>query len=158
MKNTMKKIYGSIAIALALMLVVGGAVALGQTNTQASAEAVTVSESATTVTSPFTDAVAKVKDSVVGVNNYTTVSRSNYFSFGFGNSYGSGSDNSGDSSDSSSSREVLQSSGSGVVVADGYVLTNYHVVEDATSLEVTSGDNTYTATVAGYDDTLDLAV
>jgi serine protease Do len=154
----MKKIFGAMALALALMLGVGGAVALGQTNTQASAEAVTVSESATTVTSPFTDAVAKVKDSVVGVNNYTTVSRSNYFSFGFGNSYGSGSDNSGDSSDSSSSREVLQSSGSGVVVADGYVLTNYHVVEDATSLEVTSGDNTYTATVAGYDDTLDLAV
>ncbi len=158
MKNTTKRIYGSIAIALALMLVVGGAVALGQTNTQASAEAVTVSESATTVTSPFTDAVAKVKDSVVGVNNYTTVSRSNYFSFGFGDSYGSGSGSSGDNSDSSSSREVLQSSGSGVVVADGYVLTNYHVVEDATSLEVTSGDNTYTATVAGYDDTLDLAV
>ena len=94
MKNTTKRIYGSIAIALALMLVVGGAVALGQTNTQASAEAVTVSESATTVTSPFTDAVAKVKDSVVGVNNYTTVSRSNYFSFGFGDSYGSGSDGS----------------------------------------------------------------
>lgn len=157
MNTTKKKLYGYVAIALVLMLVVGGAVALAQTESSTSAEAVTVSENATVVSSPFTDAVAKVKDSVVGVNNYTTVSRSNYYgySFGFGNSYGNN-DNNSDNSDSS--REVLQSSGSGVVVAEGYVLTNYHVVDSASSLEVTSGDNTYTATVAGYDETLDLAV
>jgi len=157
MKKISKKgFYGSIAIALALLLSVGGAIAFVQTNGEANAEAVTVSESATVVSSPFTDAVAQVKDSVVGVNNYTTVSRSNYYgyNFGFGNSYG---DNSG-SDNNDNSREVLQSSGSGVVVAEGYVLTNYHVVEDATSLEVTSGDNTYQATVAGYDESLDIAV
>ncbi|HPS81809.1 MAG TPA: trypsin-like peptidase domain-containing protein [Candidatus Limiplasma sp.] len=53
---------------------------------------------------------------------------------------------------------ACESSGSGVVVADGYVLTNYHVVEGASSLEVTSGDKTYTATVVGSDENLDLAV
>jgi serine protease Do len=164
MKNTTKKtILGSLAIALALMLVAVGAFAFTKTDNKASAEAVTVAESATVVTSPFTDAVAKVKDSVVGVNNYTTVSNSNYYGFGFGNSFGNGDSNgdsngSSDGSGDSTNREVLQSSGSGVVVAEGYVLTNYHVVEGASSLEVTSGDNTYVATVAGYDDTLDVAV
>lgn len=164
MKNTTKKnLYGYIAIALALMLVAGATVTLGQMKTDASAEAVTVSENATVVSSPFTDAVTKVKDSVVGVNNYTTVSNSSYygFGFGFGNNNGNNNGNNSGSNDNSgtgTSREVLQSSGSGVVIAEGYVLTNYHVVEDATSLEVTSGEDTFTATVAGYDDTLDLAV
>ncbi|MDD3214348.1 MAG: trypsin-like peptidase domain-containing protein [Eubacteriales bacterium] len=156
MNTTKKKLYGYMAVALVLMLVVGATVALAQT--ESSASAVTVSENATVVSSPFTDAVAKVKDSVVGVNNYTTVSRSNYYgySFGFGNSFGNNNDNGSDNGDNS--REVLQSSGSGVVVAAGYVLTNYHVVDGASSLEVTSGENTYTATVAGYDEDLDLAV
>ncbi|HNW86473.1 MAG TPA: trypsin-like peptidase domain-containing protein [Candidatus Limiplasma sp.] len=171
MNTTKKKLYGALAVALTMMMmVVGATVALGQWNTKATAEAVTVSENATVVTSPFTEAVAKVKDSVVGVNNYTNVSQNNYYGFGDffgnGNSFGdnggsdnSGSGNSGSSSDSgTNSREVLQSSGSGVVVADGYVLTNYHVVEGASSLEVTSGDKTYTATVVGSDENLDLAV
>lgn len=158
MNTTKKKTFGYIAIALAVMLVAGSTVILTQGNSEASAEAaVTVAESATVVSSPFTEAVANVKSSVVGVNNYTTISRNNSYygySFGFGNGYGD--DNNGSNTDSS--REVLQSSGSGVVVAEGYVLTNYHVVEDATSLEITSGDNTYAATVAGYDEDLDLAV
>ena len=162
MENTTKKnIYGYIAIALALMLVVGTTFTLGQMKTNASAEAVTVSENATVVSSPFTDAVTKVKESVVGVNNYTTASNNSYYGFGFGfgnNNGGNDGSSSGSNDSTGTDREVLQSSGSGVVIADGYVLTNYHVVEDATSLEVTSGDNTYKATVAGYDDTLDLAV
>ena len=173
MKNTTTKktLYGSLAIALALMLVTVGAFAFLNTSHEASAETAKVSENATVVSSPFTDAVAKVKDSVVGVNNYTTMSRNSYYgyNFGFGDGFGgNGSDNgSGDNSGSNNGssdnsgntdRSVLQSSGSGVVVADGYVLTNYHVVEGATSLEVTSGDKTYAATVAGYDDSLDLAV
>ncbi len=158
MNTTKKKTFGYIAIALAVMLVAGSTMILTQGNSEASAEAaVTVAESATVVSSPFTEAVANVKASVVGVNNYTTVSRNNSYygySFGFGNGYGD--DNNDNNSDSS--REVLQSSGSGVVVAEGYVLTNYHVVKDATSLEITSGDKTYATAVAGYDEDLDLAV
>ena len=53
---------------------------------------------------------------------------------------------------------MLQSSGSGVVIAENYVLTNYHVVDGAASLEVTANDKTYPATVAGSDEQLDLAV
>ncbi|NLI21715.1 MAG: PDZ domain-containing protein [Clostridiales bacterium] len=160
MKNTTKKsLYGYLAIAMALMLVVGATVTLGQMSSNASAEAVKVSENATVVTSPFTEAVNKVKDSVVGVNNYTNASRNSYFGFGYGFGDDNGGSNGGSNGDSNgSSREVLQSSGSGVVIAEGYVLTNYHVVDSATSLEVTSGDKTYTATVAGSDETLDLAV
>lgn len=161
MKNTTRKnIYGYVAIALALMLVVGATVTFTQMSPNATAEAVQVAQSATVVSSPFTDAVSKVKDSVVGVNNYTDAMRSGTYGFGFG--FGGYGDNNG-SSDSDSglngnSREVLQSSGSGVVVADGYVLTNYHVVDGASSLEVTANDKTYTATVAGSDEDLDLAV
>ena len=161
MKNTTRKnIYGYVAIALALMLVVGATVTFTQMSPNATAEAVQVAQSATVVNSPFTDAVSKVKDSVVGVNNYTDAMRSGTYGFGFG--FGGFGDNGG-SSDSEggmngNSREVLQSSGSGVVVADGYVLTNYHVVDGASSLEVTANDKTYTATVAGSDENLDLAV
>lgn len=158
MSTTRKSINMYVAIVLALLLVVGSLVTYSQLSTTATAETVKVSESATVVTSPFTEAVTKVKESVVGVNNYTNVSsRNSYYGFGFGSGSGSGSGRNEQDSDTTS-REVLQSSGSGVVVAAGYVLTNYHVVDGATSLEVTSGDNTYTATIAGSDQDLDLAV
>ncbi len=156
MSTTRKGINMYVAIVLALLLVVGSLVTYSQLSTTATAETVKVSESATVVTSPFTEAVTKVKESVVGVNNYTNVSsRNSYYGFGFGSGSGSGRN---EQDSDTTSREVLQSSGSGVVVATGYVLTNYHVVDGATSLEVTSGDNTYTATIAGSDQDLDLAV
>ncbi|WP_460700717.1 S1C family serine protease [Nocardia thraciensis] len=53
------------------------------------------------------------------------------------------------------------SAGTGIVLtSDGDVLTNNHVVEGATRIEVTSIGNgkTYPATVLGYDRTNDLAV
>ena len=143
-----KNFYAFTSAALALVLMVVASVALFNHDSTAGAEAVTLTENATVVTSPFTEAVKKVRDSVVGVNNYTTY-RSSYYGFGFG--YGRG-----DYADSS--REVLQGSGSGVVVADGYVLTNYHVVEDATTLEVTSGDKVYPAELKGTDEAKDIAV
>ncbi len=50
--------------------------------------------------------------------------------------------------------------GSGVIInADGYIVTNNHVVGDADDIEVTLYDNrTYKATVIGTDPTTDLAV
>ena len=50
--------------------------------------------------------------------------------------------------------------GSGVIVSpDGLIITNYHVIEDATEIEVTSNKNkTYTAEVIGTDQSTDLAV
>ena len=55
---------------------------------------------------------------------------------------------------------VTQGAGSGVVVsADGYIVTNNHVVEDATNIKVTLTDKTtYDATVVGTDEKTDIAV
>ena len=153
-----KNLFAYVAIALVLSMVIVTGAVLKQPST-AGAEAVTVTENATVVTSPFTAAVQKVHDSVVGVNNYTTYTpRNNYsygFGFGYGYGYGNGSD---DGISGGQSRQVLQGSGSGVVVAKGYVLTNYHVVEDASMLEVTTDDKVYSAQLMGIDESKDIAV
>ena len=54
----------------------------------------------------------------------------------------------------------MKSSGSGVVISpDGYVLTNTHVIENASKITVTlSGGNEYDADVVGVDKTSDLAL
>lgn len=159
MKNVKKNSYGYVALFLTLAMLIGTAIGVANPGSTADAEAVTLTENATVVTSPFTAAVQKVHGSVVGVNNYTTYQpRSNYyygfgFGFGYGDPYG-GNGNSG----TDSNRQVLQGSGSGVVVAKGYVLTNYHVVEDASMLEVTTDEKTYPAQLMGTDESKDLAV
>ena len=53
-----------------------------------------------------------------------------------------------------------QSTGSGVIISkDGYVATNYHVVEDADELEVRLDDNRrYEAELVGVDEDTDLAL
>ena len=50
--------------------------------------------------------------------------------------------------------------GSGfILTADGYIVTNYHVIEDGSDIKVTTFDNkTYDAEVVGYDAKNDLAV
>ena len=128
-------------------------------------------ETRVVLTSPYTEAIAKVGDSVVGVNNYQIVN--NYGNggydiygfpwsyFGFGNGYGNGFGNGYGYSKPESSEEVKYGSGSGVVVEKEYVLTNYHVVDGAHSLKISVGDdqeNLYDATVAAYDEDKDVAV
>ena len=128
-------------------------------------------ETRVVLTSPYTEAIAKVGDSVVGVNNYQIVN--NYGNggydiygfpwsyFGFGNGYGNGFGNGYGYNKPESSEEVKYGSGSGVVVEKEYVLTNYHVVEGAHSLKISVGDdqeNLYDATVAAYDEDKDVAV
>ena len=51
-------------------------------------------------------------------------------------------------------------SGSGfILTADGYILTNYHVIENSDSVKVTMYDGTsYDATIVGYDESNDIAV
>ena len=54
---------------------------------------------------------------------------------------------------------TAESSGSGVVIsADGYIVTNYHVIAGQTSIQVAVGGDTYDATVVGTDESSDLAV
>ena len=51
-------------------------------------------------------------------------------------------------------------SGSGIIYSkDGYIITNYHVIEDATSVMITLSDGTeYDARIIGSDSSSDLAV
>lgn len=51
-------------------------------------------------------------------------------------------------------------SGSGFIITDdGYILTNYHVIEDASSITVSLYDGkTYEASLVGYDESNDIAV
>ena len=125
----------------------------------ANAETVTVIH-----TSPFTQAVADVRDSVVGVSNYQTVTYSGYgYGFGYGYGYGYGDGGSSGGRSQPETEEELYSTGSGVVIGEGFVLTNYHVVEGASSLRVTvtddAGETTeYNATLVTYDENLDAAI
>ena len=181
----MKKIFSRKVlgyIALAMVCVLAGT-ALGMSQPAKAAEKVVV-------TSPFTEAVAKVQNSVVGVYNYQLVQTGGYgygngysygngsgygygfpfdefFNFGFGNGYGNGYGN-GNGNGNGNGRnqqpetsEVKYASGSGVVIAKEYVLTNYHVIEDASSLKISlDGDDNdlYDATAVATDADKDLAV
>ena len=51
-------------------------------------------------------------------------------------------------------------SGSGfILTSDGYIVTNYHVIQDANEITVTTFDNSaYDAKVVGYDEENDIAV
>ena len=57
-------------------------------------------------------------------------------------------------------KPVLQGEGSGFIVStDGYILTNYHVVEDSNSISVSLYDGrTLDAKLVGYDESNDIAV
>lgn len=101
------------------------------------------------VTSPFTEAIKEVKSSVVGVSNYQMVRYSTGGSWNWGFGYDRG---------ESTTQEVEAATGSGVVIAEDTVLTNFHVVEDASSLKVTTGDDEFDATLLAYDENLDVAI
>ena len=168
MKTTKtRKIMGYIALALVCVMA-GTAIGVNlPAATAADGEPETV-----VLTSPFTAAIAKVRDSVVGVNNYQLVNTygNGYGSYGYGYPYGFGYGYPygfgygypyGNDTQPNTNREVKYGSGSGVVVAKDYVLTNYHVIEGSSSLKISldDGDTTqYDATVAAYDETKDIAV
>lgn len=55
---------------------------------------------------------------------------------------------------------ISQGAGSGVIISeDGYIVTNYHVIEDATNISVKiDNEHVYTAKIIGADEQSDLAV
>lgn len=55
---------------------------------------------------------------------------------------------------------IATGAGSGVIISeDGYILTNNHVIENATSITVTTrGGDSYEATLVGTDDEVDIAL
>lgn len=165
MKATWKKnLLGYVAAAVACMMI-GSAVTLTAKPVAAVAETQT-----TVVTSPFTAAIAEVRDSVVGVSNYQEVRYSNrnsiqdFFGYGYGYGYGYGNGSRGNNNQQDTVQEVLAGTGSGVVVGKGYVLTNFHVVEDHTRVEISvmkdgaTEAETYAAAVVATDENLDIAV
>ena len=163
MKASMKKHFlGYIAIALVCMMI-GSAVTL---TAYPSAQAEETTQPVIH-TSPFTAPVAQVRDSVVGVVNYQIVrySNNNYgwndpFGFGFPfGGYGSPYGNGRGYDDEIQEQEVQAATGSGVVIGEkGVVLTNFHVVEDATRLTITVGEEEYAATLLAWDENLDVAI
>ncbi len=97
-------------------------------------------------TTDFTTAAEKTINAVVHVKNTST--QDDEYSWLYRNFYGT-----------DSNREKI-GTGSGVIVSpDGYVITNFHVVEDANEIEVTSNRNkSYKATLVGLDPNTDLAI
>ncbi|MBQ3038194.1 MAG: trypsin-like peptidase domain-containing protein [Clostridia bacterium] len=94
----------------------------------------------------------KVGPSCVGVINKTKVSPQRYYDPFSGRYYYS--------SDAGTDELVEQGSGSGIIIrADGYIVTNQHVIDGASEISVilNTGDE-YTATLIGADSKSDLAI
>ena len=148
-----------LAITLAAVLLIS-AVAIAADDQKISQEDIDAIINTTTdasqISSPFTAVANKVRDSVVGINNYQMQRNNyyNYYGFGFGyGGYGRGNNN--------ANEEVLYAKGSGVVVTSyGHVVTNYHVIEDATRITVTiaDSDKEYDAQLISYSEDEDIAV
>ena len=144
--NWRKHGIGYLAIALVITMV--GFAAFNSFGAKAES-GTTDTANTVVVTSPFTEAIKEVKSSVVGVSNYQMVRYSTGGSWSWGFGYDRG---------ESTTQEVEAATGSGVVIAEDTVLTNFHVVEDASSLKVTTGDNEFDATLLAYDENLDVAI
>lgn len=95
----------------------------------------------------FTNAANKTVHAVVHVKNITMAQTSPNSVFDF--FYGSG-----------RAQRAQVGTGSGVIISpDGYIVTNNHVIENASELEVTLNNNkSYKATLVGTDPTTDIAL
>ena len=93
----------------------------------------------------LTFAASKSIDAVVHVKNTSIVEESDRWSLQF--FYGD-----------DSKKKI--GTGSGVIISpDGYIITNYHVIENSTEVIVTTNDNKeYEAEIIGYDEVYDIAV
>ncbi len=151
--NMKKRFYVGIVAVLIAVVMIGATVITANAATNGLTEKeidaiVNTTTDQSKVESPFLSVVNDVRNSVVGVNNYATSTA--YYGYGFGYGYGQ-----------PETKESLRGTGSGVVITEyGHVLTNYHVVEGASRVTVTTGtdDKEHEATVVGYDATLDIAV
>ena len=104
------------------------------------------------VDSPVVHVAKEVGPAVVGITNYQTLS--NVYRYGYGFSFGS-------RNSSQSSKLVEAGTGSGFIIdaKNGYIVTNYHVIENAEKITVSLSDGrTLDAKVVGKDSRTDLAV
>lgn len=181
MKQNFKRLYGTVA-AIAIVSGITGAFAYsmassaisstGTTHSAAEAEAeakaipalMTLSNDSSLPTQPvdLTVAAEKACNAVVYIKVVTngktqTIEYRDPFEDFFGEFFGRG--------NGGTQRRQIQTpkregAGSGVIIsADGYIVTNNHVVENADNITVTLNDNReFTATMVGTDPTTDLAL
>ena len=152
--------FGILAVVLAMVMIGTTVISAGAASNSISEEEINAIVNTTTdasqVTSPFIEVANNVRNSVVGVNNYTVASPSYGYGYGFGFGYGYGYGN-----PQQEPRESLSGTGSGVVISNyGHVLTNYHVIEGSSRVTVTTAldESEHDAQVVGYDADLDIAV
>lgn len=161
----MKKLFTFALILVLVVTAVGSALAMTNDEArQAAASVVNTTTDQSLISSPFISVIQSVKPSVVGINNYQNYTYSNvnpYYGFGsFGFGFGGYDDYSGRRPSQKESVEKLAATGSGVVVYDGIVVTNYHVVDGASRLSISTlaEEEEYEATLITYDEAADVAV
>lgn len=148
--NTSKKrrslLWLTAAVALTLAVGMGiHAMAAGALTKEQISGIVDTQTDETKVTSPMISVANTARESIVGINNYQTRSRS-FYGYGFGYNY-------------PDVEPSLAGTGSGVVVSQyGHVLTNNHVINGAVRVTVTVSGKEYEAAVVGADPQLDVAV
>ncbi|MBQ9465456.1 MAG: Do family serine endopeptidase [Muribaculaceae bacterium] len=113
----------------------------------------------------FTVVAENTINSVVSIKNLATVQQNPFgsgdfdpFEFFFGPGFGGGQRR--QQQPKAESKPQPRGMGSGVVIsADGYIVTNNHVIDGAEKIEVTLNDNrTFNATLVGTDDKTDIAL
>lgn len=118
-------------------------------------------------TTSFSEAAEKTVNSVVSIKNYASPRQSaQSYSYGYPSDpffdffFGSPRQNRQRQQQQQQPKEQQRGLGSGVIIsADGYIVTNNHVVEGADRIEVTLNDNsTYNATIVGTDAATDVAL
>ena len=148
-------LFGFLGALLACALAFGAFAIWNKMNTSAAAASTTIGTTDSSVINAVEDGqtlaeavAAKSLPSVVAIYNYQKASAGNQ---GF---YGMGSRTAVDTNG-----YTAAGMGSGVVISgDGYILTNYHVVEGADKITVKVGDDERDATYVGGDSSSDVAV
>lgn len=117
-------------------------------------------------TTDFTDVAEKTINSVVSIKSFETPRQQQMyggdfdpFEFFFGPGFGQ-QRRQPQQQKKNESKPQPKGSGSGVIIsADGYIVTNNHVIDGAEKLEVTLNDNSkFNATVVGADPNTDIAL
>lgn len=152
--NTLRRVCLSAALAFALC---GTAVAQDQ-------QFLRTTSRTPSFETDFTVAAEKTVNSVVCIQSYETP-RLQYYGNPFGDFFdffGWGMPQQQQPQQQKKQKQEPQQTGTGsgvIVSADGYIVTNHHVINGAEKLEVLLNDNsTYTATVIGSDEATDLAL
>ena len=182
MSHSMKRILWTLAIIIASVafgVIISADLGLMRKSSAQSAPIQTASgQAVTSVTIPsFADVAARVTPAVVSIATTEVVKTSDLrkrqggggtidpFEFFFPNPNGSGRGQRG-TPDTEDDEHAQRSGGSGFIISpDGYILTNNHVVEGATKVEVHygadengNGGHTATAKIIGRDPATDIAL